>query len=117
MDKFTIHRNSFQPLKFSGILIGEADNSVSRDGNSSTRWVEIRIWRTKGNQYVTSITRRTRWQGECDYVTAGCYATADDAIASLKDDEGRLGVASQAAVEKAASADEGFASAFVEEVE
>lgn len=108
-----ITRDGLPPLRFCGEEIG----SGSTRGLNSTRWTVVTIYRTRGGRYITEIERKTCWQGERDWTDAGSYATAREALDSLRDDEGRLGLASQEAVDCAASRDPAWSAVWVEEVD
>lgn len=77
----------------------------------------MRIWRTKGGKYVAHISRYTRYDNESGSDTAKACASASEVIEWLRQGRQTLGEVSQKAVEEAAERDDGFASAWKEEVE
>jgi hypothetical protein len=118
MERHIITRDGLPPISFTGELIGDADNSISRDGNRANRWTEVEIYRTKAGKYVGHVRSLTCWQGERNHDAATSTVTAGELIDWLrKDNDGELGPVSQEAVEEAVKVDQGFAAAWIEEVE
>jgi EXLDI family protein len=116
MEKYTIKRDGLPPLAFTGEQIASASNRI-RGGNDSTRWTEVKLYRTQAGKYVALVERVTQWQGESDHRTATSKATAAEVIEWLKEGEIQLGSVSQDVIEQAAQVDPAFAAAWVEEVE
>lgn len=119
IEKVVIRRTGFPPLQFKSVQSWEA---TSRN-HKSTRWTDVRIYRTVGGRYVAEVRSLTLWEGEQDFSKAQSFASAQEVIEWLKDDDGRLGRVSQEAVDRASGmsgsgeADPGFVEVFVEVVE
>jgi len=116
MEKFSIKRDGLPPIAFTGRTIVSANNKIGHNGHN-TRWTTVTIYRTKGDKFIASISRRSQWQGEAGSDRAASFATAGELIEWLKEGESELGSVSQEAVEEAAEAAPEFAAAWVEEVE
>lgn len=112
--EYKITRNGEPPLRFHGTLIGSGS---SRSFNS-TRWTNIRIYRTSGGKYVAHVEAVTCWQGERDFAKARSFATPGELIDYLKGDESeRLSHVAQEALEDAAATVTEFAETYVEIVD
>jgi hypothetical protein len=112
----TLNRTGNPPIRFTGSLIGYADNEFV-GGNRANRWSQVTIYRTKGGNYVAYVSAFTCWQGESDYFKGESFANASEVIEYLKDHADRLGKVSQEAIEGACENDIEFKLAFVQEVE
>ncbi|MCX7946877.1 MAG: hypothetical protein N2557_07990 [Hydrogenophilus sp.] len=61
MEKIKLSREGKRPLVFAGELVFE-----DRTRTGLGRWHKIRVYRTKGGQYVVYLLRETIWEGERD---------------------------------------------------
>lgn len=116
MQDYIVSRDGLPPIKFTGELIGEANNNF-QNGNTANRWTRVEIYRTKGGKYVAQVARMTRWQGESDRYEAMSKPDAPQIIRWLQGDEEKLGSVSQEAVERACKVDESFAAVWVETID
>jgi|GEM_PF-5964796 len=116
----SIKRDGLPPIRFTGELIGRADNCIQH-GNRANRCTKVWIYRTKGGRFVVLEEHLTAWANEYDRSTACSCETAAEAIAWLESrsgvDDGGLGRVAQEAVEAAVTNDAAFASAWVQVVE
>lgn len=119
----TITRTGFPPLRFNGTDLAYADTRVE-GGETQNRWVEVTLFKTSGGKYVARVARKSQWRDEDTTIEATVYADAAALIQGLRNDEGRLGRASQEALERAAGlypgtapTDDGIAAAYVETVD
>lgn len=110
-----ITRTGCPPLRFKQAPDGYW-SATSRDHNS-TRWTNVRIYKTVGGKYIAEVESLTQWQGEQDYTKAESFDTPQQVIDYLKEGEERLGRVSQEAVSDACKADPAFAAAFIVDVE
>jgi EXLDI family protein len=108
---FSLRRNGRPPVNFVGVLIGESSDR----NHDSSRWAEVRIYRTRLGRYVVEETHTSRWEGEpstSNVQTVGPSAT-EDLIGWLESESGTLSPAAQEAVEQAGERDESLKSAWV----
>lgn len=108
-EPITVDRTGLPPIRFAGTEIGSGSTG------GLTRWTAVTIYKTKGGGYVTQVENLTIWQGERDYSVGNSHETAREAIFSLADEDGKLGRASQEAIERAVKADPAFAAAWMED--
>lgn len=76
-ENWVVNRDGEPDLKFTGDMLASASssaNQASPDYSGSTgRWVELKLFRTSGGNYVCSQVSKTQWQGEQDgYSGAVC---------------------------------------------
>ena len=110
MQDFKIQRTGAAPLKFTGEIIGCATRKTSLDSTSAV------IYRTAGGKYVGQLELETCWcsqHGNRNYVSARALDTAEDVV-KFFDEDGRLNIVGQDALEQAAEKCEEFALAYVE---
>jgi hypothetical protein len=83
MEKFTLKVDNQPSIRFTGSLIGSAENSDDRaTGRSFSgetgRWTELALYKTKGGKFVCHQIGRTRWAREHDRYTAEICDTLDE---------------------------------------
>lgn len=81
---FTLSRTGDRLLRFEGEMIAEV-SSRRADKPNDNRWHEIRLYRTRGGQYVLAITFRTRWQDEQERLYAIVCNSPDEVRNKLTD--------------------------------
>jgi EXLDI family protein len=88
MELVKLHRDHDKDVMF----MGERLAKVSSRRSDSTRWTEIRLYRTSAGNYVASIVGRTTWEDEQQrYSVALVGSDADKLINALRDEHGQLG--------------------------
>ena len=113
MEKFTITSDGNPPITFTG----EQLSGCANRNHNSTRWTIVELYRTQGGKIVSSIERRTQWEGERDQKDARVFDGLGAAIVWLKNGEDCLGRVSQEAVEEAIKKDPSLAKFWVQEVD
>lgn len=83
---YTLRRDDLPPLRFRGIKLEECDTRT----HDSTRWVEVRIYRTQGGRYILRVCHRTQWQGESDTLRAWSLSDPTEIRDYLRDDLGHI---------------------------
>lgn len=111
---YTLRRDDLPPLRFWGAKIDQADTFNPLD--SSTRWVEVRVYRTRGGRYILRVVHRTQWQGEHSVLRAWSLATPADIRERLVDDLGHIPDEISRMLERLDALPE-FSGIWVEEVE
>lgn len=91
MEKVVLKRSGKPGLEFEGELLYEGetspDQASDRWSGAVGRWEEVRVYRTKGGKYVVWIARYTQWQGERDIFIAEVFASPEEAMRYLEDEE------------------------------
>jgi len=117
----TLARAGHPPIKFTGVVIGEATT-----GEDLHPFLIVRIYRTKGGKYVAEIQRKTDHPrriymvpdaAPAYYRNSAVCSTPEEVFTWLKEGEDSLGQYSQMAIEMACEKDEAFKSAWVEVVD
>jgi len=85
---YTLRRDDLPPLRFRGEVIDESDTFNPVD--SSTRWVEVTVYRTAGGRYILRVAHRTQWQGESDTLRAWSLSRPSDIRDHLREDLGHI---------------------------
>ncbi len=85
---YTLRRDDMPPLRFRGEVIDESD--TFNPLGSSTRWVEVTVYRTQGGRYVLRVRHRTQWQGESDTLRAWSLSRPVEIRDYLRDDLGYI---------------------------
>lgn len=116
MQPYTLKCDGDRSLAFDGVIIGEGS---SRRVDAS-RWFEVKIFRTAGNQYVVGGAGRTILPGERDRCWAVTAQNGQEVIKSLTrvDEDGIEYLTSTArdALEQASEKDSEIRSAFLKRV-
>lgn len=71
--------NGERELRFDGVLLGEA----SSFGPHKQRWIELRLYRTRGGNYVLSGVGKTVLPGESDRAWAHVSETPQGVVESM----------------------------------
>lgn len=67
MKRFELRNDGNRDIAFTGELISEVDSrDFRRSPGVSTRWTELRLYRTKGGKYVCELCGRSSMYGEAD---------------------------------------------------
>lgn len=111
-DKHVIKRDGLPPLAFTGKIIGSAIST-------GERWTEVRIYKTKGGNYVAEVGRYTQWDDDehPPTINATSCNSAYAVVEWLKEGKDVVGRVSQQAIEAAVQVDSGFIATWVETVE
>lgn len=84
MNEYTLTRTGQAPLHFTGEILADEDSRLTA-GRENNRWHEMRVYRTKGGNYVVEVIYRTQWQGEEDYFWALEAAAASSVEMRLRE--------------------------------
>jgi len=83
-----LHRDKDKDVMF----VGELRGKVSSNTDGSTRWTEIRIFKTQLGNWITSIVGRTLHEDEHDRRKVVLCGSDDDALVdALRGESGDLG--------------------------
>jgi hypothetical protein len=102
-DQFSLNRTGDCPLVFSGARIGFGTSKT----HTAAAWVDVTIYKTVGGAYIADVARCSAANGE-EFCQAMTFAQVHHLVDSLRDADGKLDRASQAACEAAATNDESF---------
>lgn len=80
MQEYRLRRVNDVELVFNGELLAD----VSSRERGSTRWTEIRIYRTDSHKYVTEIVGKSTHPGEVDLITVKVASNPDDVKVTLR---------------------------------
>lgn len=111
-EEFTLDRTGQRPLKFQGTRIGFGTTKH----HDSTAWSEVTLYKTAGGRYIADVVYATQAQSEPDVSEALSCASADELIAALAGEDGKLDRAAFAACEDAVKTDTSFKEAWVETI-
>lgn len=114
MTEYRVHRAGDVDLVFEGALLAD----VTSQEHSSTRWSEVRIYRTDSNKYVTETVGRSNLPHEVDFYTVRVVDTAAEVKVALKrrDEITYLTNLAMEALEIAAETDPDIARSLVERI-
>ena len=73
MEQHTIHVTGERNIRFKGELIAE-----DREKTSTGRFLDLKLYKTSGNNYVCVSKKITQWQGETDSTQAVLVKTKDE---------------------------------------
>lgn len=76
---WAIDRDGLAPLTFEGHLVAEVTSQTS----GSTRWSELRLYRTTGGNFVAEQIGRSTHKRECDLRAAWVCATQAEVVERL----------------------------------
>src|SRR5690606_33720056 len=79
--RFELEDVNGQPLRFDGELLAQVTSQ--RADRPKPRWMEMRIFRTAGGNYVLEIIGQTSIEGEAIKARAKVLATATELIDAL----------------------------------
>jgi hypothetical protein len=77
--EFVLERDGLGPLTFEGRELAH----VSTCGPYKDRWVELTIYKTTGNSYITQVVGQSRVQGEVSRCSVKVHDTAVQAVRSF----------------------------------
>lgn len=97
---FIAKRDGERDLRFDGYLLGQASSEHGSNGQH-TRWTEIKIFRTKGEQYVVAVLGLTQWEGEHGRYSAKVCQTPEEVVTYLTQEERGLSWLAKEAIEAA----------------
>lgn len=73
-ERIVVQRDDEKDIAFAGTLLGSVASEIPRN----CRWVEYRVYKTRGGKYVFSRIRRSANEGERDEFEAKLYDPSDN---------------------------------------
>lgn len=87
MKTIKLTRDGDKDVMFTGELLAKGSSRK----NDSTRWTEIRLFKSKAGNYIASVVGRSLWEGEHNrYQVHLCGSSTESVIEALRE-EGHLG--------------------------
>lgn len=118
MEKIEINRTGMRPLHFCGKVVGQG-SSKFRFGSRQNRWSEVSIYVSERGRYICQVDSVSEWANEPNTTEAVVLGCPEGVVGFLvgRTEDGKLGQASQEAIERACLNDEAFAAYWPENVE